>query len=100
MIVYSPPKMRPIFTLLNGKWYRQDMIISSDGRSIQGSGFFVSEDKVINLTELVGVVCYAVKCAQGFKVYDFSSSHLCPRQLALIKEHLYAITDKWAAGRQ
>ena len=100
MIVCSPPKMRPIFTLLNGKWYRQDMIISSDGRSIQVSGFFVPEDKLINLTEFVGVVCYAGKSSQCFKVYDFSASHLCPRQLVLIKEHLYAITDKRTAGRQ
>ena len=100
MIVFSPPKARPVFTLLNGKWYRQDTVISSDGRSIQGSGFFVPEDKVINLAELVGVVCYASKLSQCFKVYDFSASHLCPRQLALIKEHLYAITDKRTAGRQ
>ena len=52
------------------------------------------KDKVINLAELVGVVCYAEKFAQGFRVYDFSSSHLCPKQLALIKEHLNAIVDK------
>lgn len=94
MIVFSPPKARPVFTLLKGKWYRLDTVISSDGRSIQGSGFFVPEDKVINLAELVGVVCYAERFTQGFRVYDFSSSHLCPKQLALIKEHLNAIVDK------
>lgn len=100
MIVFSSPKIRPVFTLLNGKWFRLDTVISSDGRSIQGSGFFVPEDKLINLTEFVGVVCYAGKSSQCFKVYDFSASHLCPRQLVLIKEHLYAITDKRTAGRQ
>lgn len=85
MIVTSPPQIRPCF-YHDKNWVRKDIKISSDGHSINASGFSVSEDQLTDLTADVGVVCYATTMNNQLIVFDFSSSHLCPNQLNRIEK--------------
>lgn len=55
--------------------------ISSDGHRLENDGFFISEHELINLTELLGVLAYAVRVDEGYIIYDLSFSHLCPNQI-------------------
>lgn len=48
----------------------------------------IYEDKLINLTELLGVLSYAQKLKNSFIIYDLSFSHLCPKQIKTASEFL------------
>lgn len=84
MIVTSSPKIRPVYTLAHS-WQRKDIEIEADGHSISMSGFSVSEERLIDLSADIGVVCYATYKDDLLIVFDFSASHLCPQQLQRIK---------------
>ena len=84
MIITSPPQIRPCF-YHDKNWVRKDIKISSDGHSINASGLLVSEDQLTDLTADIGMVCYAAVIGDRLTVFDFSSSHLCPKQLLRIQ---------------
>lgn len=87
MITVSPPRRRPVF-VLKDRWRRIDSEFSSDGRSIKWGGFLVPAESLLSLAELVGVVAYAWRGPEGWTVFDFSFSHLCPAQLERIRMEL------------
>lgn len=63
--------------------------IESDGRYLKYSGCFISGDELVNLTEELGVLAYALKTDAGFTIFDLSFSHLCPKQIKVAMRHLY-----------
>lgn len=63
--------------------------LESDGRFLKRSGCFISGAELINLTEFLGMLAYAIKTDAGFTIFDLSFSHLCPKQIKAAMRHLY-----------
>lgn len=81
MIAKIPFSQRPVFTCTKENWLRNIESISSDGEYIYYRNEKIGFDDLVNLTPTVGAVAYAYKKDDVWLIFDFSSSHLCHKQI-------------------
>lgn len=81
MIAKIPLSQRPVFTCTKENWLRNIELISSDGEYIYYRNEKIGFDDLVNLTPTVGAVAYAYKKDDVWLIFDFSSSHLCYKQI-------------------
>ncbi|MGN0896367.1 MAG: hypothetical protein ACI4NC_06335 [Succinivibrio sp.] len=72
-----------MFKWINGHYERFEFKLESDGSAVHTPTEVCYEADLINLTDLLGMCAYMNKVS--LDVYDFSSSHLCMKQLELVK---------------
>lgn len=90
MIAKISKRRCPIIKIsTKNSWAIHTEIIASDGHFLNRSGCFISEEELINLTELLGMLSYAIKTDSGFTIFDLSFSHLCPNQIKTAVRYLY-----------
>lgn len=90
MIAKIPPRLCPVIEISSThSWLTHTEPISSDGHFLIRGGCFISSEEFINLTELLGMLSYALKSDAGFTIFDLSFSHLCPTQIKTAIRYLY-----------
>ena len=92
------PNLRPVFKLKNGHWQRTDSVISIEEGSIRYGALFISE--YVDLSTTLGVVSYGAVVDGVPTVFDFSFTHLCSRQLEVLRLHYEDVFKRSASGSQ
>lgn len=88
MIALASLRRRPVYTLRDGKWSRQDLETESTGASVKAGALCVPEDQLVSIAEITGTVGFAYRTGDAWAVFDFSASHLCPNQLEALRRYL------------
>lgn len=76
--------VRPVHLYQSGKWRTMRTSIALDECSVEMGHFFYD---CRDLSSLVGCTCFGYKAGLCIYVFDFSASHLCPNQLAKVKQY-------------
>lgn len=89
MIAKISERLCPVITVNKKSWTTTKALISSDGHYLKKSGLFIYCNELIQLTECLGVLSYAIKTKDEFVIFDLSFSHLCPKQIQIATKWLY-----------
>lgn len=81
----TPPHERLIHIFRWHKWHTLKAQIENKSCSVKWNGFFYA---CTDVSTLVGVPALMFKTDEQIIVFDFSASHLCPRQLEKIKNEV------------
>ncbi len=88
MLCVSQTALRPTYKLIEGEFITEWHNLSSDGQNVLCDDSRTNSEQLINLSSIVGVVCYGAVIDGVFTVFDFSCSHLCRMQFLRLKNEI------------